>query len=370
MIQCPNCGRLYTESGIRCHRLGYQSARYGKHGCDYLFSKKDEVIKDYESLSIRKISEKYSVREDLISDSLKFWGVHVLKSDSPRRSNIGKWIPFNINFFDDSNDSDDKFWLIGLLAADGSISGNTVSISQSGDSGYATIKYIKDILESDFDIVETETELNGSHNIAYTIRFSSKHVVEQLRKYNVVKSKTKIYTFPNCIPDRHIPHFICGYFEGDGCVGGYKIGGSNMYCKIQIVGTESFIQECDRRINIKHAIRKCSNASVWEITFNGKNGVLFCDWMYSSESIYKGSKKYHTYVECKEHLQNTNRYKCDLDKDRLLKYIQENGFVDVPKYYKANPEHHLQTYYDWLNKMVMSGLVLESQYKQNVGGKL
>lgn len=365
MVKCPYCGREYSDAGIKNHLSETNSLRVGRHGCPYLYSVKDDVIEDYKSMSIRDIAEKYKVRFDQVSASLKFWGVKVNAQDNNRYDNMGKWIPFNTEFFDEEYMDETRYWLLGMLASDGSVNknNNQIVISQSGESGKDIINYIKTLIDSEYEIRCTDTCLNGSYNKSYSLHFSSKKVKNRLAEFNIIPNKTYSFTFPDNIPDEFLPSFICGYTEGDGLIGCYSVGGTSTFCKVILAGTEQFIKECSIRIPFKNVAEKCENSVIWKLTLNGKNAIEFCDWIYSSDKIYKNSKKYKNYIKCKEAHEKTNRYASKVDAEKLLEYVIENGFVNVMEYAKSHPEHHFQNYYEWLHKFEEQGLIEQNQYK-------
>ena len=365
MVKCPYCGREYSDTGIKKHLSETNSIRVGRHGCPYLYSIKDDVIEDYKSMSIRDIAEKYKVKSDQVSDSLKFWGVKVSAQDNKRYGNIGKWVPFNTEFFDEEYMDETRYWLLGMLASDGSVNknNNQIMISQSGESGKDIINYIKTIIDSEYEVCCTDTHLNGSYNKSYALRFSSKKVKDRLAEFNIIPNKTYSYTFPDNIPDEFLPSFICGYTEGDGLIGCYSVGGTKTFCKVILAGTEQFIKECSKRIPFKNVAKKCKNSVILELILNGKNAIEFCDWIYSSDKVYKESKKYKNYIKCKEAFCQTSRYTSKQDAQSLLNYVLENGSVDVMKYSKDHPEHSFQNYYKWLHEFEEQGLISESQYK-------
>ena len=361
MITCPNCGRIYTDKYFKMHRDGNKH----RNGCNFIALNKTSIINEYKTHTLLELSERYNVRYDLLSDSLKYWGIMVRGSGTKRANKRGKWVPFNINFFDDSNDSPVKYWLIGLIAADGTVNGNRTSISQSGDGGKNLIEYVKEILESDYEISESISNFNGKTNTIYTIGFSSKQVIEKLSEYNIVPNKTYTYKFPDNIPEKNISDFLCGYLEGDGCIGCYENGGTKNFCVVQIVGTKDFIDKCAKVIPIQGRVEKIRTSSIWAIWWNGTNAILLCDWLYSSQDIYKRSKKYENYIKCKNAYLKSDRYKCLLDRNKLLEYIYKNSYVNVSDYYRANPQHSVSVYYNWLKGFVEKGLITESQYKAN-----
>ena len=274
------------------------------------------------------------------------------------------------NFFDKM--SSEKYWLIGLFAADGYVSSESLcGISQAGEYGKKMIEYVKELMHSTYPISSGKTSFKGSSNIQYGFDFSSKKIVQDLEKYNVVKRKTYTFSFPEIIPEEFIPAFLCGYVEGDGSIltygskSDYSKGGIKDFLVLEWVGTEKFIKRCNDVVPVKGFIGPCKGSNVWIIRWYSYEALQVCGWLYNFKDIYRGSYKFKNFIKAKNSYYSSSRVKSSLDREKLLDSILSKEFVSVGKYAKDNPEHSESVYYGWLNAMCKEGLIDVRDYKCN-----
>lgn len=132
----------------------------------------------------------------------------------------------NENYFD-IIDSEEKAYYLGLIAADGTIvKNNTINkgkiskskilnISLQEIDGYILEKLNQAICPYKKLVLYDLKIKNWSKRI--TFRVSSIEICNQLQKYNIEERKTfKEYSIPK-IPKQLVPHYIRGFFDGDGC---------------------------------------------------------------------------------------------------------------------------------------------------------
>lgn len=264
LIICPICGDRINESQSNLHIKS----------CEIVCRNKDNIIELYNSsFSLIQIGEYVGVYWGWISRYLKKWGITV----------TCRIYDVNHNFFDDMKEQ--QYWLIGLFASDGSISKNgVVGVSQSGYEGLRTIKYVNTLIENERPIKVSKT----SRQLAYSIRFSSKKIVDILSKYNIVPNKTQTYTFPANIPDQYLYAFINGYLLGDGGVY-LHTRPYQEYIGINFVGTNEFIEVCQQKIPITGKIIKLRE-NLSQLGWFGKKAILFGDWCFSSPTLFQSYK--------------------------------------------------------------------------------
>lgn len=258
---------------------------------------------------------------------------------------------YNVNddYFDTLNSH--QYWLIGLLASDGYRGKyNQIGINQSGESGYKLISYIKELIQSDSPIRTIKTSAKD----CYQIIISSDKICKRLSKFNIIKSKTDKYVFPD-IEHKYINDFIAGYVEGDGCI---TISDNGIGCKYlcaSFVGTKNFINKCHDVIPIKGKVRKHNSSNVYEIRWNGENAIKFCDWMYSSEELYH-SYKYDNYIKAKQAFKNTRKEKYRVIKNKVLNDFKNNKINSIMNYSKEI-NIPFSTIYAWKRKWEKEGLL-------------
>lgn len=121
----------------------------------------------------------------------------------------------NDDYFD--NESHNMAYILGFLAADGTVSrnGNRIKIGLSSvDRNF--LELIKEELGVEKKIFDYETN-NGY--LVSELAFNSQKIKQKLAKYNVVPGKTETFTFPTNLSKKYWIDFIRGYFDGDGSVG-------------------------------------------------------------------------------------------------------------------------------------------------------
>lgn len=348
---------IYKMNKIKCELCCKEisACNYKKHlsGCEYIYSHQDILIKDYLDLgNIEKVSKKHRIKYENLSYAYKKWDVPIKSFNNQycRQNNV------NDNFFDIMNEI--QYWLLGLMASDGSIINNKyITLSQSGKEGYKLILYINKLLANENEIRVAKTNNENS----YSLYFSSPKILEVMKQYNIVSNKTLIYSMPY-IPEKFLKDFIRGYIDGDGSIGIYDNGKGSIYLCVSFVGTKEFIEECQRLIPIKTNVRKHSLSSVYEIRWYGQNAIDFCNWCFEFENLYK-SYKYYIFKKFVENFNDKNtkykdikeKIKEDLIIDENISIIQISDKYDIP----------FQTIYEWIKQWNKSEIIIPKRIKRN-----
>src|SRR5699024_2389518 len=106
--------------------------------------------------------------------------------------------------------SNEMAYVLGFVFTDGSISNNTLTISQI--ERYI-LEEINKAMTSDCSITR---RANGKNDI-YTLIINRKEIVDDLKRLGITESKSRTMEFPN-VPAEFLPHFIRGVVDGDGWV--------------------------------------------------------------------------------------------------------------------------------------------------------
>lgn len=153
----------------------------------------------------------------------KIWAKHGKQGKSHRRYAV------DLTYFE-SIDSPDKAYFLGFIAADGCVrrpsrGPSVLSIRISSEDEEILIQFLKH-LKSDIPVLRScyTTPWKGVQKEASFINVISDKFCKDLESYNVVERKTRCYE-PAPLPDDLKPHFMRGYFDGDGTV--YKVGGKS-----------------------------------------------------------------------------------------------------------------------------------------------
>ena len=152
------------------------------------------------------------VRKVLINNN-----IHIRSLAEANRANSINVRKYGVNddYFD--NESSNMAYILGFLAADGTVAknGNRIKIGLSSvDRKF--LELIKEELGAESNILDYETS-NGY--MVSEFSFTSQKIKQKLTEYNIVPGKTETFTFPINLSKKYWIDFIRGYFDGDGSVG-------------------------------------------------------------------------------------------------------------------------------------------------------
>lgn len=256
--------------------------------------KEIEIIDRYISgISINKLSKEYSLDWHWIERMLIRNGVLIRRQ-----------YKINENYFD-KIDTPNKAYILGFLYADG---GNT--------SNYDKKRYCITITlqESDSQILyDIKNEIGYEAPVKFrkynecktaTLDICNKHIVLKLHEYGVVPNKTLTIEFPEWLDEELYPHFIRGYFDGDGCItqNSRKI---SPQISTSIVSTTNMCNSIAAII----ADKCCVNTHVYDVGHEKCNQSIktfmlvgniqckkFLDYLYKDSDL-KLQRKYKKYID-------------------------------------------------------------------------
>lgn len=202
----------------------------------------DEIIRQYrEGKSITRLNKEFhttKVRDILIANNIPVPEKGKAIGGAKRLYSLDETYFENI-------DSKDKAYFLGFIYADGFITkrssgqnvlGITLSESEPLDKFK---KYIK--TDKPYGIYN-KTSSYSDKSIEYKLAIISNKIVEDIEKLGVVERKTLILSFPDFLDKELIPHFIRGYFDGDGSIFLTKPKNRDSdYLGINICGTKEFL---------------------------------------------------------------------------------------------------------------------------------
>ncbi|GGC88169.1 hypothetical protein GCM10007216_18630 [Thalassobacillus devorans] len=171
-----------------------------------------EVVDEVEKLAKlgligKEIAEKLNVSEAWICQKLKEREFSRERGPRPKIKRT--------DYFDHI-DTEDKAYFLGLLVADGYIYEKDHSIRlilqhEDSDAVLGFTLYIGAEGRNNYFVEKQNLRWKDK----YAFRGSSKHMYHSLQKLGVVQGKSGKEVMPD-LPDHLIPHFIRGYFDGDG----------------------------------------------------------------------------------------------------------------------------------------------------------
>lgn len=174
-----------------------------------------DIIYKYDILGIskNKLKNEYGVSEGTIKRALVRNGVRIR---TIQETNVSK---FNIDhkMFNINNQTPNSAYILGLLASDGYVSkvdnGVYIELQQSDRQ---ILEDVNIALNNERPIKDYTRE-NGYKNSK--LYFFSREIKQDLALYNIVPNKTYLeLDFLQNIDEELFPHFLRGFFDGDGSV--------------------------------------------------------------------------------------------------------------------------------------------------------
>ena len=184
-----------------------------------------------------------------------------------RRKSYRKYA-INENYFENI-DTSDKAYILGFLYADGynDEKKGTVTIAIN-NRDISVLNYIKQQLETDYPIWNLDKNM-------IRLCIGSKKISQSLSKWGCHQAKTFTLTFPTFLSEDLIPHFIRGYFDGDGCI---HLPNNRNNATINFAGSLSFLEGVSSFLNKEHDIKTSSFR---------KHGNIYYIYIHRSLDIYK-----------------------------------------------------------------------------------
>lgn len=153
----------------------------------------------------------------------------------------------NLNYFSKIDTPEKAYWL-GFIAADGAVSGTSLSVQlQAQDKQH--LQKFSDAINGNLTI----QEINGINNFGtkyqhYRIAIKSQQYIDDLKQYNITNTKSMTLKPPK-ISDIFIPYWIMGIIDGDG-----SITYNRDKIRISITGTKDILKFIRKQLNSKATI--------------------------------------------------------------------------------------------------------------------
>lgn len=261
-----------------------------------------DIISSYLSgESSVSIGKRYGTSHKPILKVLHANDIEVSQAKMVRKYNINK------NFFD-VIDTPEKAYVLGLFYSDGSNNPNKQTISLSmQEEDYELLEQVRLVLQSDKPLeyldYSKKHDFGYHYKNQYRLLAFSKHICDSLTRIGVVKNKSLVIEFPDCIPKHLISHFVRGVYDGDGSVYRQIKNEHNHAITVTITATENFciglVAVVEKAIGIKCHIydASCHNGITKVFTLSGRNvSKKFLDWIYKDSTICL-QRKYNRYLE-------------------------------------------------------------------------
>lgn len=209
-LSCAKIGKLIGASDHtildRLKEYGIPTRSNKKTSSDTI----KNIINDYNNgIGVTVLGKKYNLHRITIQKLLKNNGIE-LRGYSPVKGY------HNIHFFD-AYTIESCYWA-GFIAADGNVQKDkNVNIKLALKDKEHLQKFAK-LINFQGNILEgTEGDQNQFHWCR--INISGKWFIKALAKnFNIFPNKTFTISIPSQMPEEFLPHYLRGYFDGDGSV--------------------------------------------------------------------------------------------------------------------------------------------------------
>jgi hypothetical protein len=255
------------------------------------------IINAYRNgVSANIIAKAYGVHCRRITNELLRSGI-ILRSQSKACQKYS----INEDYFD-FIDTERKAYFLGFLYADGgnfiqskngTIKGKMITINLKYEDKELLEKLSIEIYNEPYELGYREKKQwfcpkrrkNYNASAQAVFRIANEHISKQLYDKGMVANKSLVLKFPE-IEEILLPHFIRGYFDGDGSIKDV----TNKKCTFTVCGTKDFLEVCQgvliKRSSLnKTKLEKCGN--IFKLHYTGRiNCIKFRDFIYSGSSIH------------------------------------------------------------------------------------
>lgn len=255
-----------------------------------------EIISLYqEGVSSSKLQKQFRLQYHDIKEILLAQGIQVR---THRESRIK--YKRNENYFSQIDTPEKAYWL-GFIYADGFITkrtnGNPVFGLTLGEK--EPLENLNKCLESNKPIGEyKKVNSYSDKSIEYKLAFNSSKMVEDLERWGVVENKTFKLQFPTFLSESLIPHFVRGYFDGDGSVFLHiqKVNNKEyVMLGVQFAGIEQFLRQLATHINAENKVYRDNRKQTdcWKIQLQSNIECLkLYHYMYKdANNLFLSRKK-------------------------------------------------------------------------------
>jgi hypothetical protein len=235
---------------------------------------------------LKSISDRFSISYELLLDEL---------SKIERTRIVRSKYSCNHNFF--SKDDEKSFYWAGFIAADGCVykrsNSKTLNIALAEKDLSHLIRFKNDV---EFDGLiyksiskHSNSNPNWNDSIKRSLQISSPQLFEDLKRFNIVPDKTKIYTFPEWLRNHEMAnHFMRGYVDGDGSF--FYDKSRNRVC-FELRGTLEFLEVfkeiLEKNLSTKTNVSVTTPDSTSKIKYYGKKVVpQIVDFFYKDATIF------------------------------------------------------------------------------------
>lgn len=221
----------------------------------------------------------------------------MLKEDNIEIRQNGQKYTYKENAFATLSSEEDAYWL-GYMYADGNVDALAMRCDLSmAEKDYFHLCKFRDYVSEDLVLIKRKSRIEryGKEYFSYRCYITNKKITENLINLECNWSKTYDVEFPDFIPEELMPHFIRGFFDGDGCVS------NSTQAIVNFTGASpQFLLSLQKFVNEKLGMRinklnKKSKGNAYSIAWGSKKDIkAFYDYIYKDATIYL-TRKYNIF---------------------------------------------------------------------------
>lgn len=205
-------------------------------------------------------------------------------------------------------DTEEKAYFLGLLMADGCVYFSKTSMYSVElclqEEDKATVQAFANFFKATPPIPVEHIKAQFHYSPTFRANVFSKKLCKDLIHLGCVQRKSLVLKFPTWIEDTPelLPHFMRGYFDGDGCI--YIPKKKTPQPAFSIVGTYDFCKHFNEML-VKYAhvnsTKIDQNNNLFRNTHAGKNQVQkIFEFLYKDATIYM-ERKYQIFISFYNH---------------------------------------------------------------------
>ncbi|MDN4524406.1 recombinase family protein [Fictibacillus fluitans] len=265
-------------------------------------------------LTIAEIAKEHRVSHVTIYRKLKTIGLNVSHVD--KRSKY----KYNKHFFDVIDTEHKAYWL-GFIYADGCVSKNRGSYVLSIALASVDVVHLynfKKHISSNHPIYHSTSHLNDKQFCNCKIQIYSESLCKQLILKGAIQRKSLVLKFPSTetVPNDLLPHFIRGFFDGDGCISFPKRGKystlSDLIPVVSFTSTKEMLEELKLHLPASKDTKVKKKLNHYELRFSGiRQAKAILDIMYKDATIYLQRKydNYHKLIDITNEIDQKLKYR-------------------------------------------------------------
>ena len=202
-------------------------------------------------------------------------------------------------FYFNKIDNEEKAYWLGFLYADGCVHSNDYAVSINITDKEHVEKFKTAIGAINHNITVTQDERFENAKTLYQFSIKDKQLHQDLIKWGCIPQKSLLLNkIPN-IPRDYIPHFIRGYFDGDGSL--HYLKGTDSY-RISFIGTKEFLSDVQKELQTNVTLQGNIAGRAYVLQIAGRKQVeRILNYLYNnSQESNRLDRKYQKYLDCLE----------------------------------------------------------------------